>query len=177
MGDKMKIERIKTGYLEENCYVISTDGKCLVIDPGDDFLEIDKIISKYEILGVLITHHHFDHVGALQDIKDKYKIEVYDRSNLEEKEITIGSFAFTVIYTPGHSKDSISFYFQKEKIMFVGDFVFKNTIGRTDLEGGDFFEMKNSIEKLKRYPKDVVLYPGHGEKTSLDEEIKNNIYF
>lgn len=173
----MKIEIVKTGYLEENCYVISTDGKCLVIDPGDDFLEIDKVISKYELLGIFITHHHFDHVGALQQLKDKYKIEVYDRSNLEEKEITIGPFTFHVIYTPGHSKDSISLYFQKEKVMFVGDFVFKDTIGRTDLEGGDFSDMKDSIEKLKRYPKDVVLYPGHGEKTTLEYEIKNNIYF
>lgn len=173
----MKIEKIKTGYLEENCYVISIDGKCLVIDPGDDFLKIDKVVSKNEILGILITHHHFDHVGVLQQLKDKYKTEVYDRNNLEEKEYQFVDFLFKVIYTPGHSKDSISFYFKKEKVMFVGDFVFKDTIGRTDLDGGDFSEMKDSIEKIKQYPKDIILYPGHGEKTNLAYEIENNIYF
>ena len=61
--------------------------------------------------------------------------------------------------------------------MFVGDFVFKDTIGHTDLEGGDFYEMKNSIEKIKKYPKNIILYPGHGEKTDLSYEIENNIYF
>ncbi len=173
----MKIERIKTGYLEENCYVISIGDQCLVIDPGDDFLEIDKVVSKYEVLGILITHHHFDHVGALEPLKEKYKIEVYDRESLEEKEITIGPFTFYVLYTPGHSKDSISFYFDKENIMFVGDFVFKDTIGRTNLEGGNFNEMKESIKKLKQYPKNIFLYPGHKEKTNLAYEIENNIYF
>ena len=81
----MKIEIIKTGYLEENCYVLSIDKKCLVIDPGDNFKDIDKVVSNYEILGILITHHHFDHVGALQPLKEKYRIKVYDRKSLEEK--------------------------------------------------------------------------------------------
>ena len=61
--------------------------------------------------------------------------------------------------------------------MFVGDFIFKGTIGRWDLEGGDYEQMKESIERLKTYPKDTILYPGHGESTTIDEEIKNNPYF
>lgn len=177
MGDSMEIERIKTGYLEENCYILHIGKECLVIDPGDDFLEIDKIVSKYELKGILITHHHFDHIGALQPLKDKYKIEVYDRNNLSEEKKKIGAFTFEVLYTPGHSIDSISFYFEEENSMFVGDFVFKDTIGRTDLEGGNFTQMKNSIEKLKQYPKNITLYPGHGEKTNLEYEINHNIYF
>lgn len=172
----MKIERIKTGYLEENCYIISKNNMCLVIDPGDDFLALDKIISKYKLLGILITHHHFDHIGAVQPLKNKYQVEVYDQKNLKEEK-SLGKFHFKVIPTPGHTKDSISFYFEKEKILFVGDFVFKNSIGRTDLDGGNYWAMRKSIEQLKRYPKDLILYPGHGEKTILEDEIKNNRYF
>lgn len=173
----MKIERVKTGYLEENCYIISNHGKCLVIDPGDDFLKIDSIVSKYRCIGILITHRHFDHVGALKQIKEKYRVNIYDRSCLEEKEYKMDAFVFKVLYTPGHSKDSVSFYFEKESIMFVGDFVFKDTIGRTDLEDGDIQEMKESIVRLKLYPKNIILYPGHGEYTTLEYELKNNIYF
>lgn len=173
----MKIERVKTGYLEENCYIISQNEKCLVVDPGDEFLKIDSLVSKYKCMGILITHRHFDHVGALEQMKDKYDVPIYDRTCLEEKEYKIDDFVFKVIYTPGHSKDSVSFYFDQEKIMFVGDFVFKDTIGRTDLEGGNFDEMKSSIEKLKLYPKNIILYPGHGETTTLEAELKNNIYF
>ena len=61
--------------------------------------------------------------------------------------------------------------------MFVGDFVFKGTIGRCDLEGGDYNQMKESIKKLKTYPKDTILYPGHGDETTLEDEIKYNPYF
>ena len=65
----------------------------------------------------------------------------------------------------------------EEKAMFTGDFVFKQSIGRTDLETGSNEEMKKSIEKLKKYPKDITLYPGHGDKTTLEEEIKTNPFF
>ena len=82
-----------------------------------------------------------------------------------------------MIYNPGHSKDSISFFFEKEKVMFVGDFIFLESIGRCDLEGGSFIEMQKSIEKLKRYSIDITLYPGHGEKTTLEHEKRNNSFF
>lgn len=173
----MEVIRIKTGYLEENCYLIVIDNKCLVVDPGDDSNLIISKIDNLEVLGILITHHHFDHVGALNQIKEKYNAKVYDFNLCSEKEYEIGPFKFKIVFNPGHSKDSISFYFEEDKIMFVGDFVFKGTIGRCDLEGGNFMEMLNSIERLKNYPKNIELYPGHGEITTLDEEIKKNNYF
>lgn len=173
----MNVKTIKTGYLEENCYILIKDNKCLVIDPGDDFEIIDKELSKYEVEAVLITHHHFDHVGALSNIIEKYNTKVYDRTNTKEKEYTIFPFVFKVIFNPGHSSDSISFYFEKENMMFVGDFIFKDGIGRWDLETGSFTDMKNSINKIKKYKKDIILLPGHGEKTSLDYEKENNFYF
>lgn len=173
----MEIIKIETGYLEENCYLICDNNKCLVVDPGDDSDIIISKIGDLEVLGILITHNHFDHVGALKEIKDKYNVDVYDSNFCSEKEYNIGPFSFKIIFNPGHSKDSISFYFGKEKIMFVGDFVFSGTVGRCDLEGGSFKEMLDSIDKLKTYPADIILYPGHGNETTLSNEIMNNPYF
>lgn len=170
----MDIKVIKTGYLEENCYVLIKDNNALVIDPGDDYDKIKTELKDYNLVGVLITHNHFDHVGSLKPLLKDYKINCYDYNNLKEKKYTISSFNFEVIYTPGHSKDSISFYFEKENILFSGDFIFKGTIGRMDLEGGSISDMKKSLLKLDRFNKDVLIYPGHGDKTLLKDE--RNIY-
>lgn len=169
----MKIEKVIVGSLEENCYVLIKDNNALIIDPGDEIDKIKKVIENLNIVGVLITHHHFDHIGALSYF-DKNKI--YDYYNLEEKEYNIGPFKFTVIYTPGHSSDSISYYFKEENILFCGDFIFYNSIGRCDLPTGDFSIMLKSIEKIKKYPKDMKIYPGHGRSTTLGYEIENNKY-
>ena len=89
----------------------------------------------------------------------------------------IGPFSFSVIYNPGHTDDSISFYFKEDKVMFVGDFVFLNSIGRCDLDGGSFIKMKDSISKLIKMENDITLYPGHGLKTTLNYEKKHNSFF
>ena len=172
----MKIDKIVVGNLFENCYVISIDNKCLIVDPGDEENRIIDFIGDMEVVGILVTHNHFDHVGALTDIKNKYKVDVYDFSNLEEKEYSIGPFTFKVIFNPGHTSDSISFYFEKENVMFVGDFIFKNSIGRCDL-GGNYQEMEESINKLKEFDFDITLYPGHGDKTTLSYEKMHNPFF
>lgn len=170
----MKVERVETGYLKENCYVISIGNQLLVIDPGDDFLKIKSLIGNRKVLGVLITHYHFDHVGALQEVMDLYKVPVIDyRSN---KSQSIGPFKFEIIKTPGHKEDCVTYYFKDDEIMFVGDFIFKDSIGRCDLDGGNVSDMKKSIDKIKKYDKKIVMYPGHGDKTSLEYELKNNIY-
>ena len=173
----MKIEKVSVGYLEENCYIVSIDNKCLVIDPGDEANKIIELIGGRKVEGILITHNHFDHIGALKEIKEKYNVEVYDHNNLKEGINTIGNFTFEVIYNPGHSKDSTSYYFKEEKIMFVGDFVFYRTVGRCDLDDGNIHEMKQSIEKLKQISEDITLYPGHGIETTLNEEKMYNPYF
>ena len=162
----MEIIKIVTGVLDENCYILKQNNTCLVVDPGDDYSKIKEAIGEDKVLGVLITHSHFDHIGALRNFLTS-----------EEKEYEIGDFKFNVIYTPGHSKDSICFYFKEEKTMFVGDFIFRESIGRCDLPGGDTIEMNNSIANIKKYPKDITLYPGHYETTTLDYEINNNPYF
>lgn len=172
----MNIKKIKTGYLEENCYIIENESECLIIDPGADFPDIKKHITK-NVTGVLITHRHFDHIGALEEVINEYHPQVYEKINLDEETYKVGNFQFNVIFVPGHTKDSVVYYFFKEKIMFTGDFIFYHNIGRCDLEGGDINEMELSINKIKNYSKEITLYPGHGISTTIEEEIKNNIYF
>ncbi len=173
----MKIARVEVGYLKCNCYLLEIDEKILIIDPGDEAEKIEKQINGKEIVGIIITHHHHDHDGAVKYFKDKYKVDVYDKNNLAEGINKIGEFSFEAIYTPGHKEDAISIYFKKEKVMFVGDFIFKDDIGRCDLAGGDLKDMMESIEKIKKYDQEITLYPGHDEKTTLGYEINNNPYF
>ena len=171
----MEIKTVVTGYLDENCYVLIKNGTCLVIDPGDDYPKIKDVVGDNNVIGVLITHSHFDHIGALRNFLTKRSIKIFKKNNLKEKkEYKIGDFKFKCIYTPGHSKDSVTFFFEEEKTMFIGDFIFKESIGRTDLPGGSDKEMYESIEKIKEYPDDIKLYPGHNEETTLKYEKDNN---
>ena len=174
----MDIKTVVTGYLDENCYILIKNGTCLIVDPGDDYQKIKEEIGDNRVLGVLITHSHFDHIGALRNFLVKKSIKIFKKSNLtENKDYQIGDFRFEVIYTPGHSKDSVSFYFKEENIIFIGDFVFKESIGRTDLPGGSDEEMKNSIQKLSAYEDSIELYPGHYDKTTIGYEKENNPFF
>jgi len=163
----MNVKRVIVGELEENCYILEKENKCIIIDPGD---EVDKIINniKYSVIGILITHYHFDHIGALELLKEKY--------NINENNYNIDGFSFEVIDTPGHTSDSKTYYFKDDNIMFVGDFIFKNGIGRMDLPTGNKEEMIKSLNKIFTYPLDTIIYPGHGEETTLKDEKKNIDY-
>ena len=173
----MKIERLEVGKLECNCYLLDINNKVLIIDPGDDSDKIIDMIDNRDVVGIIITHYHFDHIGALDYIVSKYGCSVYDINNMNEGENKIGEFVFDIIYTLGHKDDCITIYFKDDKIMFTGDFIFKDCIGRCDLPGGDINEMMESIRKIKMYNRDIVVYPGHGDSTNLGYEIDNNIYF
>ena len=171
------IKTIKVGYLQENCYILSINSDTLIIDPGD---EGDKIVTYLKdnhlnLLAVLITHHHPDHIGAIEDVCHYKDVPVYDYSNLKKKEITIGPFIFDVIKTPGHTNDSITYYFKEDSSMFVGDFIFDHSIGRTDIGGSDT-DMKQSLNMIKKYPDDTIIYSGHGDRTILGIEKRENIY-
>lgn len=172
----MNVKTIVVGYLQENCYIVEKNNRCIIIDPGDEYLKIIEQI-KYDVTAILITHNHFDHVGALEKIKNKYNVSVYNYSNVKNKKIKIADFNIEAIYTPGHTSDSVTYYFYDDQVMFTGDFVFKESIGRTDLDSGDMSEMKNSIEKIKKYDNEIIIYPGHGENTSIGYEKNNNVYF
>lgn len=176
----MKEKRIVVGYLEENCYILEKNGKCLIIDPGDDFFLIDKELGGLVLEAILITHGHFDHVGAVDELVDKYGVKVFDRGNLSEGINALGEFSFEVIYNPGHSSDSISFYFPSENAIFVGDFIFHRSVGRWDLETGDYSSMKKSIIKfIDRFESNpnLKIYPGHGDTTTYSKEKLCNPFF
>lgn len=164
----MEINRVIVGDLETNCYILSINDKCLVIDPGDEYNKIKKVIGDKKVVGVIVTHYHFDHIGALNYFD---KSLILDKNNLKEKEYNIEDFKFEVIYTPGHKEDCITIYFKKEKVMFTGDFIFKGTIGRTDLAGGNYNDMLKSLNKIKKYDKNIIIYPGHGDRTQLGIEL------
>lgn len=175
----MELETICLGELETNCYIVSLDKKCLIVDPATD---ANFLINKIEELGVvpvgiLITHNHFDHIGAVKELIEFFSINAYDYNTLFEQKHFLDPFKFQAIYTPGHTKDSVTYYFYEYGIMFTGDFLFKETIGRTDLETGSFSDMLKSIEKIKTFDENTKVYPGHGESTTLKNEFFENPYF
>lgn len=172
----MVIEKEVVGVLQTNCYILNNNNEVLIIDPGDDFFKIDKHLTNKEVVGIILTHNHSDHTGAVKDIVDKYHVQVYDNNNLVEGINNIGSFQFEVIFTKGHTDNSISIYFEDSKCMFVGDFIFKLGIGRWDLPTGNINDMLDSILKIKKYPDDIMVYTGHGDSTILGFEKENNKY-
>lgn len=175
----MEIKKIVTGALEENCYVLSDNGTCLIVDPGSDSKKIKELVGNDKVIGVLVTHAHFDHIGALRDfLNANRRLKIFKKSNIVDmKEIEVGTFKFIPMLTPGHSSDSVTFYFKEEKVMFVGDFIFRDTVGRCDLPTGDSALMDKSIEMIKQYDDDITLYPGHGDETTLGREKEYNLYF
>lgn len=186
----MDVNRIVVGLYQENCYFLTKERDLIIVDPGDEFNKLNNIIknNKYNLKAILITHAHFDHIGALKQLIDKYKVPVYYHNvnneiqynnliNIDEKDYTVDNFIFKVIYVPGHRNDSVIYYFYEDNSMFVGDFIFSGSIGRTDLEYADPIEMKKSIEKIKTYDNNIKIYPGHDIETTLGIEKENNFYF
>jgi glyoxylase-like metal-dependent hydrolase (beta-lactamase superfamily II) len=169
----MEIKQLKVGYIRTNCYILINEKDAIIIDPGAEYEKIKEEIKELNVQAILVTHYHFDHVGTLPHFKN---IKTYDYKQVNKK-IKIKNFEFEIIETKGHTSDSVSFYFEKEKMMFVGDFIFQNTIGRTDLETSNMNDMKKNINKIKKYPKEIKIYPGHGNTTILSEEIMNNPFF
>jgi len=180
--------------------------KAIIIDPGFDHLKIiDEITNlKIDPQLIILTHGHGDHIGAVKELKDKYNIPlgIHQADSkmlnsvilnfspfilkrlltlkadqiLNDKDILkVGLLDVLVIHTPGHSKGSICL--KCNQIMFSGDTLFHHGIGRTDLIGGSHLNILNSIKsKILIYNDNVIVYPGHGPKTSIGEERKNNPY-
>lgn len=166
----MKIEKIVVGPLQTNCYLLEKNNEIIVIDPGDDFMKIKSAIGERKVVAILVTHQHFDHIGALKEMQQYYQIK-------ETNPKKVNGFYYETILTPGHKEDSMTFYFKEESCMFCGDFIFYHSIGRMDLPGGNENDMKASLEKIKQYPLKTIIYPGHGPKTTLEEEINYFSYY
>ena len=164
---------IVNGELFENCYIIHNKKQALIVDPGSEEEKIYKVIDelKLKVKGIFITHYHFDHVTCLDKVKNKYKVDVIDYKNRVD---SIDGFDFEVIENYGHTMDSVSFYFKKNKIMFTGDFVFRESIGKYDFENSSI--MYKSLKEFCKFDNDIVIYPGHDEISTVGYEKENNYF-
>ncbi|WP_432358609.1 MBL fold metallo-hydrolase [Sporosarcina sp. UB5] len=204
----LEIRTYPLGPIQTNCYfVLNDEGECLVIDPGEEGDRIITEIEQLEVrpLAILLTHAHFDHIGAVDRVRNYFDIPVHIHEAerewlgnpdlngssrypglplvenqganyfLEDGELQIGSFQLEARHTPGHSPGSVSFIFKEAEIAVVGDTLFKGSIGRTDLPGGDTATLLQSIhDKLLSLDDDFLIYPGHGPSTTPGEEKYSN---
>ncbi|MCP3030306.1 MBL fold metallo-hydrolase [Halobacillus sp. A1] len=205
----LKITRLPLGPMGTNSYVITENKQALVIDPGGDFQKLNDLIKEkgVKVIAILLTHAHFDHIGAVEQARNEYEVPVYlheeekdwltdSRLNgsalfqlgeitakpadyfLEAGQMEIGPFQFEVRHTPGHSPGSVSFVFRNQRFTVAGDTLFERGIGRTDLPGGDGDLLLDSITtQLFSLRNDMRIYPGHGLPTTVEEERKNNPFF
>ena len=188
----MKIEKIVCGAYAENAYCI--DGE-LLIDPGDDLPTLARLAGG--IKAILLTHGHFDHMLAAEELQKRTGVPVYvhplDAPMLSDASLSAYNpevsslpqpghiactaypeslFGFRVLHTPGHTPGSVCLYHEEEKVLFSGDTLFRAGFGRTDLAGGSMHQLLSSLRTLLALPRDVRVYPGHGESTTIDEECR-----
>ena len=186
----MKCWSIPVGYLGTNCYIITEDQvHCVLIDPGDDSGEILSFLQEHNLLcsGILLTHGHDDHTGALEDIiretdaqvwigeDDAYRLISAPYNTVKDNDkITLADLEFTVVSVPGHTEGSVLYLC--DHLMFSGDTLFCRSIGRTDLPGGDWDKMQVSLKKILAMNEDYHVLPGHGPSTTLSSEKEKNSF-
>ena len=204
-----KVTTYPLGPIQTNCYIIQDEMKnCLLIDPGDEGTRLIAEIKKNGLkpLAILLTHGHFDHIGAVDVVRDEFNVPVYihelEKDTLtdpnkngstrypglplvknkeadflltDEGIMNIGSFTFEVLHTPGHSVGSVSYVFSDDQFTVVGDTLFNQGMGRTDLPGGNTEVLLSSIHnKLLTLGDDFIIYPGHGASTTPRREMDMN---
>lgn len=203
----MLIKSIVVGPLEVNCFIIAdeTCKKAMVVDPGDEPDRIMDIIKNNDFVVeyIICTHGHFDHVGAVSDLKKatdakvlihKDELEIYSAAKdmaafwgydldplpdpdvlVEDGEdIAVGDLSFKVFHTPGHSPGGICLY--GEGIVITGDTLFSGSVGRTDFHGGDTNRLKESFKRLMSLPENIRVLPGHGPETTIGREKRENMF-
>lgn len=199
------IKKLIVGSLQTNCYVISNDNKeCIIVDPGAQGQKINKYITENELtpLAILITHGHFDHMGATDYLVNKFNIPVYTHESTKEllydsslnlsfyespfvlnsdvkavdDEFKIGSFEFKWMLLEGHCQGSSMIHYLNENIIFSGDVLFKESIGRFDFPTSSRSQTRLTLEFIKSIEFDGRILPGHGDETTLDHEKMNNYY-
>ena len=204
----MDIRGVTVGPVQENCFLAKgADGRGIVVDPGD---EAEVILSGIEELGItkvdaiLLTHCHFDHVGALAPVARATgapvycpKLEVpmvqdimsfvpwpgfgpYENHDPEEtveggETLELAGFTIEVVFTPGHSPGHVTYAVPEHGVLFSGDVLFQGSVGRTDLPGGDWPTLARSIQGLlDRFPDETTVLPGHMGVTTLGAERASN---
>ena len=197
----MEVIKLVLGVYQTNCYILKKGTELLIIDPG---YSPRRIIDKIESLegcsvkAILLTHGHFDHIGAVDALVNTYHCPVYGCKDdedlftegkislhenngacvrnrmtwLDSDNLTIGSFAIRVLFTPGHTAGSVMFII--EDALFSGDTLFYESVGRTDLYSGSFSQLKQSLKVLNELPAEMPVYPGHEYGTTIGHELQFN---
>ena len=193
----LKTYRLSLGAYQTNCYIIHEESStsCCVIDPGYD---ADIILDKLEALGlsleaILLTHGHFDHVGAVKELAAETGCDVYihpedltmppmmtagplyyTKTYTEGAQLRLSGLDIGVLHTPGHTPGSVCLLCQTT--LFSGDTLFEGSCGRTDLPGGDWATILKSLNRLSALEGNLWVLPGHGAATTLRDEKKYNPY-
>ena len=190
----MNLKTLALGAYQTNCHILSNGSEAIVIDPG---YEPDTILDSLEGLtlkAILLTHGHFDHVGAVKELVAETGCEVYihaaestmppmmtagplyyTRTYAEGDTVApIAGAELTVLHTPGHTPGSVCLLWGQE--LFAGDTLFAGSCGRVDLPGGDPAQMLQSLNRLASLNADYRVHPGHGPSTTLSQEKRHNPY-
>ena len=193
----MQIELLEQKGFTANCYIIKNKNFTAVIDPGIYYEKAVLELKKADNAYILLTHCHFDHILGVKKIKEETNATIFisepDKDGLKDSRLSLASEVrqaqhsveadeliynntlipfydtdIKVISTPGHTKGSVCFLI-KDKL-FSGDTLFSGSIGRTDFPTGDYGEIKESLKKLTKLNENIVVYPGHGEATTIKDE-------
>lgn len=193
----LKTYALALGAYQTNCYIIHDEHSktCCVIDPG---YEADLVLSKLDSLGltleaILLTHGHFDHVGAVKELAAETGCAVYlhpedltmppmmtagplyyTNTYAEGTRLSLAGLDIAVLHTPGHTPGSVCLLV--ENTIFSGDTLFQGSCGRTDLPGGDWATITKSLHRLAALEGNFWVYPGHGGSTTLRDEKRYNPY-
>ncbi len=205
----MEVKSFTVGPIQENCFIFRAEGSArgLIVDPGE---EADRLLGALDEMGIteleaiLLTHTHFDHVGAVAPIAKATGAPVWcpeielpiladinsfvpwaefgpfeswqaEHSLVGGEQLDLAGFEIDVIFTPGHSPGHVTFSIRSEQALFSGDVLFQGSVGRTDLPGGDWPTLLESIRTLvEGHPAETVVYPGHMGITTLGAERQTN---
>lgn len=206
MGE-LQIQTLLLGMVGTNCYLAMNQRtkEMLILDPAEDGAGIQRKIAETGAApaAVLLTHGHFDHIGAAEYLRDTYRIPVCameaekevledpaknltgmtghalslkaDRFFKDGEEISLAGFTFRAIHTPGHTAGGCCYYFPEEDVLFSGDTLFEESVGRTDFPTGSMGTLVRSIQKkLFVLPDETRVYPGHGGETQIGWEKRYN---
>lgn len=204
----MEITKLIVGMVQTNCYIVLNKEKkeAIVVDPGDDAAAIRNACQnlEVEVKAILLTHGHFDHIMAVEELRREWNVPVYacekekevlsdDSLNLSDRfmgnEIHLKAdvwlkdqelfelmgYRFQMIETPGHTEGSCCYYVESEKVLFSGDTLFEGSYGRVDFPTSSSRDMVHSVAQvLFDLPDDVKVYPGHMGATTIGEEKRYN---
>ncbi|MGI6033731.1 MAG: MBL fold metallo-hydrolase [Coriobacteriales bacterium] len=203
----MEIETVVVGPIRTNCYLVSDGEELVVVDPGAEVNRIIDALDGRAVKEIWVTHRHQDHIGALAALQDAtgapVAMSAVDAALIEGKqvadgvdvcqghepaaiqrklsegdEVTVGPCTFEVIETPGHTEGSICYYCAGEHVLFAGDTLFAGgRYGRTDLEGGSFSAIVDSMKnKLSKLPDETIVLSGHDQRSNMMAERQFNEY-